>query len=116
MHQCLKCGSKTEGRAVFCNDCLEIMEKYPVKPGTVVHILRRPARTESKEIDTFDQRAQEALVSHQQGMIRWLTTVIAVISILLVIIAALLFHTLDTDQTIPAIGRNYTTSTTGKTP
>ena len=116
MHQCLKCGKKTEDRAVFCNECLAIMEQYPVKPGTVVHIPRRPPRAESKAIDTFDQSVQTELISHQRGMIRWLTAMIAVLSILLVITAVLLIRTLDNQQPLPAIGRNYTTSTTDKTP
>ena len=29
---CMKCGRETENEAVFCPDCLQIMEKYPV-PG-----------------------------------------------------------------------------------
>ena len=116
MHQCLKCGKKTEDSAVFCNECLAVMEKYPVKPGTVVHILRRPPRAESKDLDNFDQSAHAELIAHQRGMIRWLTTIIAVLSILLVLAAGILFHDLGKEQNLPAIGRNYTTSTTGKTP
>ena len=40
---CLKCGRETEKETVFCDSCLEIMEKYPVKPGTHIHIPRREA-------------------------------------------------------------------------
>lgn len=116
MRQCLKCGKKTEDRAVFCSECLAVMEQYPVKPGTVVHIPRRPPRSETKELDTFDQSAQTELISHQRGMIRWLTAMIAVLSLLLVVTAMLLIHTLDNQQTLPAIGRNYTTSTADKLP
>lgn len=116
MSQCLKCGKKTTDQAVFCDACLEVMEQYPVKPGTVVHIPRRPPRAESKTIDSFDQSAQTELLSHQRRMIRWLTAMIAGLSILLVITAMLLIHALDQEQTLPAIGRNYTTSTTSKTP
>ena len=38
---CLKCGREIDAKDVFCPMCLEDMEKYPVKPGTAVHI---PAR------------------------------------------------------------------------
>ena len=49
---CMKCGRDVEEGQVFCPVCLENMEKYPVKPGTPVHIpvrrqdppVRRPAR------------------------------------------------------------------------
>lgn len=40
MH-CIKCGQKTEDSRTFCNDCMEIMKKYPVKPGTVVRLPER---------------------------------------------------------------------------
>ena len=112
MRQCLKCGKKVEDRAVFCEECLNVMEQYPVKPGTVVHILCRPPRTENKAIDSFDQSAQTELLSQQRSMIRWLTAAIALLSVLLVITAVLLLHTLDNQQTLPAIGRNYTTGNT----
>ena len=38
---CMKCGRKTENESVFCSDCLSEMEKYPVRPGTVVRLPRR---------------------------------------------------------------------------
>lgn len=115
MRQCLKCGKKTEGNAAFCEDCLAVMEQYPVKPGTIVHIPRRPTRTEVKKLDTFDQNAQAALLAQQRNLIRWLTAVIAGLSIFLVIAAVLLLHTLDKKSALPAIGRNYTTSTSTST-
>ena len=40
---CLKCGREIDAQDVFCSQCLKDMEKYPVKPGTAVHI---PARRE----------------------------------------------------------------------
>ena len=39
--KCLKCGTDTGKDAVFCNDCLQSMEQYPVKPGTVIQLRRR---------------------------------------------------------------------------
>lgn len=38
---CMKCGRETVGTDVFCAECLEEMEKYPVRPGTVVQLPRR---------------------------------------------------------------------------
>jgi len=35
---CMKCGRKIEEAQVFCPVCLAEMEKYPVKPGTVVQL------------------------------------------------------------------------------
>lgn len=39
---CVKCGREIEHDQVFCRLCLDEMENYPVKPGTVVHIPKRP--------------------------------------------------------------------------
>lgn len=39
---CLKCGRDIEAGQVFCPDCLAEMEKYPVKPGTVIQLPSRP--------------------------------------------------------------------------
>ena len=41
MNTCLKCGRETPEQFTYCEHCLEIMGKYPVKPGTVVHLPRR---------------------------------------------------------------------------
>lgn len=35
---CMKCGKETTDGQVFCDSCLEVMEKYPVKPDTVVQL------------------------------------------------------------------------------
>lgn len=48
MH-CMKCGRKTEDSHVFCPDCLTEMEKYPVKPGTVVKLPQHPTTPAAKK-------------------------------------------------------------------
>lgn len=34
----MKCGRETVSEQVFCPDCLQEMEKYPVRPGTLIHL------------------------------------------------------------------------------
>ncbi len=34
--KCMRCGNQTEENQVFCAECLEDMERQPVKPGTPV--------------------------------------------------------------------------------
>lgn len=46
---CIKCGRETGEDQVFCQQCLEEMETYPVKPGTAVHIPPRPIEDEPKK-------------------------------------------------------------------
>lgn len=41
---CLKCGRELEGNDVFCPECLEDMERHPVRINTAVHIPQQPAK------------------------------------------------------------------------
>lgn len=38
---CLKCGREAAEDQVFCQDCLLVMQRYPVRPGTPVILSRR---------------------------------------------------------------------------
>ena len=38
---CMKCGKTTTNEQVFCDDCLQVMAKHPVKPGTPVYLPQR---------------------------------------------------------------------------
>lgn len=46
---CLKCGNETQEEKVFCQACLETMERYPVKPGTVLHLPRQSDPTPQRK-------------------------------------------------------------------
>lgn len=46
---CMRCGVKTGEKEVFCSECLTSMEKYPIKPGTPIHIPMRNAIPEAKK-------------------------------------------------------------------
>ena len=35
---CMKCGKEIPEERVFCEECLAVMDAYPVKPDTVVQI------------------------------------------------------------------------------
>ena len=47
--QCLKCGRKIQDGQVFCEGCLEVMQNYPVKPGTVVLLPSHREKQEEKK-------------------------------------------------------------------
>ena len=55
---CMKCGRETAEDQVFCELCLNEMENYPVKPGTVVLI---PSRNEEDEVRRIQHRKRPAL-------------------------------------------------------
>ena len=49
---CMKCGREIEEGQVFCIDCLKDMEKYPVRPGTAVHLPKRPTYSPIRRVYT----------------------------------------------------------------
>lgn len=115
MSQCLKCGKKPGERAVFCDECLADMALYPVRPGTVVHLPRRQP-TPVKKSEDFEETSLAEQLAYQRKLIRWLTGIITALSLLLVITAALLLHSLDEVKPLPTIGKNYTTNTSALQP
>lgn len=58
--ECLKCGKETEFDHCFCNECMEQMEKYPVKPGTPVQLPQPSARTSPAKERPKKKAASEA--------------------------------------------------------
>ena len=63
---CMKCGRETAEDQVFCPVCLEEMEHYPVKPGTVVLI---PSRNEEEEVRKILHR-RKPLPTLSEQMVR----------------------------------------------
>lgn len=111
---CLKCGKETEDTQVFCSDCRQIMDNYPVKPGTAVHIPHRDTAVQEKKTTRRREPTAAETILQQRGMIRWLTVTIAILSVLLCLVAGLLIHTLDVQPPSRPIGQSY--PVTGTTP
>lgn len=111
---CMKCGKETAEGQSFCTDCLEVMEAYPVKPGTPIQILPRPAANERRSPPRSTGPTPAEQVSHLRRTIRWLYLMIAVLSVLLCITGVLLIQTLNHPQETPDIGKNYTATTGAK--
>ncbi len=109
---CLRCGRKVEERQVFCPDCLEEMEKYPVKPG----VIRLPVRSAEapKAKPPKGPTAEEQLAAARrkiQSLRRW----IAALALALVLCAAGLGYVLLNPAQQPQhTPRNYTTAVDGK--
>ena len=113
--QCLKCGKKANGSHVFCDECLAIMQKYPVKPGIPVQIPQRESRaSEKKPLPRRDASPTEQ-INHLRTTVRWLLATVAVLSVMLIATAVMLIHTLERNTILPDvgksdIGKNYTTT------
>lgn len=114
---CLKCGKSTEDGQVFCNECLELMQKHPVKPGTAIHLPNRETPHPEKKPPVLHREPTAAeQIENLRKMIRWLLGVIAVLSVLLLLTAGMLLHVLNKGASSDIIGRNYTTTSTGTQP
>lgn len=110
---CLKCGKETNQSRVFCDRCLEIMEKYPVKSGTAISL---PHRETADSLKKAAQRKRNLSAEEQLGMMkkttRRLIAALAVLSVILALCTGLLIHNLlDRNPEPSAVGRNYTINT-----
>ena len=72
--RCLKCGRESE--ETFCRICQEEMEKYPVKPGTIV-LLPKERTEEKKPAPRKPQVPPETVIRGQRRTIRRLSGGIA---------------------------------------
>lgn len=93
---CLRCGKETVGNQVFCNECLEVMKKNPVKPGTPVQIPIRKAPAPDKKQSSRQRKLSESeQILQYRNLIRWLTVTIAVLCVILCLLAGLMVLQLD---------------------
>ena len=111
---CMKCGQETVGQNVFCEQCLAVMKKYPVRPDAVVMLPRRrePSivkKTPKRHIPTPEEQLK---VLHKRLNILSVILLICIAAILLMINPTL-HYALDKHV---AIGQNYSTVTSTATP
>ena len=110
---CLRCGRESRNEQVFCDNCLEIMEKRPVKPGTAVHIPEKPV-THPDRIYTLRRTLSPGeQMQKLRSTLRWMSVTILALSVILMLTAAMLVYTLATRSAPPAagnLGRNYTST------
>ena len=109
MH-CMKCGRKIEDQKVFCADCLTEMEKFPVKPDTVIHLPVRPAAppTKKKSRRTRDIRPEEQ-VRRLKLAVRCLCIALAACIIAIAVSTGILLKMIDDKEGSYTIGQNYGT-------
>ena len=106
---CAKCGREISEKAVFCNTCLEVMERYPVKPGTSIQLPQRAPSAPKKANSRKRQLSPEEQLSRQRTTIRVLAIALACSVLLLSLCAAQIFHLLPEDEATVTIGQNYMT-------
>lgn len=82
---CMKCGREVDEGQVFCLECQLEMEKYPVRPGTVVLL---PKRTENSFVKKVPVKRRSGPTHEEQ--IRSLKKRLRVMTILWMVTLALL--------------------------
>ncbi len=107
---CLKCGREiTEG--TFCPDCLAVMDRYPVKPNTVVMIPHRANSTVKHPPRRRKEPTEQELLQGARRVIRRLVIACVVLTLLLAAAAVwLILYSKGNTQTLP-LGQNYSTAT-----
>lgn len=85
---CMKCGKKIEDSQVFCDDCLSVMAKYPVKPDVAVHLPKRKAVSEKPA--RKKELTPEQLQQYQQSLIKWLFLTVLILTAVVCLLGWLL--------------------------
>ena len=106
---CLKCGRETAAEQVFCDSCLQVMQQYPVKPGTVVHLPQRPeVKKPVSRKKILSSKEQLRLLRRANRRLR---ITIAVLCALLCIVGAMFGYSLYREYNESSLGKNYTIDT-----
>ena len=85
---CMKCGREAPEGQSFCQDCLLEMEKYPVKPGTVVLLPKRRETASPKKPPRRRTVSPEEQLRILKKRVRVLT---ALLVLLLAMLASLVY-------------------------
>lgn len=108
---CMKCGRELGEEGCFCDHCLEIMAKYPVKPGIAIQLPKKkdlpPLKKAMPRRRTLSPEEQIRVLKKRIGrlVIAWLVT--------LLLLAATLYPTVEyfLGKTFFKTGQNYSTIT-----
>ena len=111
---CMKCGRETQNENVFCQECLQDMEKYPVRPGTVVQLHRR------KEVSAVKKMPKRHIPSAEEQLkqyrkLTWILTVLLALCIgaIVLMFKPTMHYVLDEHV---EIGQNYSSVNSTATP
>ena len=106
---CLKCGRETE--QTFCESCREVMEKYPVKPGTIILLPKeRESSGKKQPAPRLNVVAPEVKIAGQRRTIRRLAGAVASLLVLVCAMGFALFRVVQRSSARP-LGQNYSTVT-----
>ena len=107
--KCLKCGRETD--QTFCDSCREEMDRYPVRPGTIIQLPKdRTAAYHRSGQNWHASVSMDDRLEAQRLTIRRLTRVVVGLAAL-VLILSLVISRLLSGNTQPPVGQNYSAVT-----
>lgn len=106
---CMKCGKETTDSQVFCDACLVIMDKYPVKPGTHIQLHPRPEVKPGRSSSRKRSYTPEEQILRLRRGIKGLALALLSCLLALALTVTLLVHTSQQYRESNAIGKNYNT-------
>ncbi len=90
---CIKCGKDTKSEQIFCQRCLEVMEKYPVKSDVHVQLPSRvPSTHQKKSVRKRILLSADEQLEILRKRMHKLVVLSAVLFVLLGIAVFLIFH------------------------
>lgn len=107
MH-CLKCGRETAGSHVFCDGCLDIMQKHPVKPDAAVQLPRRAFLPDRPPVQKKRPPTPEELLIQVRRENRKLKRWVVLLCLAIILGAGLVLLYKFRQPIIENIGKNYT--------
>ena len=111
---CMKCGVEIPETQVFCDHCLEVMEQYPIKPGTHIHLPKQNLNADSPRKPAKKTRtpsAEEQVSSLRLKVLR-LRLAVVILVFVVCVVSGFLGLKLYQQYTPQSLGRNYTIDTT----
>ena len=113
---CMKCGVEIPENQVFCEHCLSVMEEYPVKSDSHIHLPKREEPAALPKRPTKKKRtptAEEQISALRMKVLR-LRLVAVILAFLLCVSCAFFGLKLHEAYVKPETGRNYTIDTSMK--
>ena len=113
---CMKCGRETKEDAVFCEDCLEHMDRYPVPPNTLVYVPSEKDRMVTKKHTVSHPVVnQDDQIKRLNRRVHGLGLLVALMLGLVIFLGLLSVDSLRQINMTNLIGKNYTTITSSAT-
>lgn len=113
---CLKCGKDTKGEQIFCDACLQVMDAYPVKSDTPIHLPKRnnqqaspKKQTPRKKTISPEEQVQQLKAANRRLLLTVLSLIVA-LGICVGTLAYCLLNPQPQTTTPGSSGKNYTYS------